>query len=117
MSPNVSARRPPSVSGTNRCQPVRSGAASSSSVSARSCGESVAIPAHRFNQSGLAWISLDLLPDPTNVHIHRTRINRKGVSPDFAQERVAREHDARMFHKIKQKIVFLWFHVDQIALN
>src|SRR5918911_5733402 len=58
--------------------------------------KAVSEAANGFDPARLSRVVLELLPEPPDVDVNRSRVDREVVSPDLAQERVAREDDPRV---------------------
>src|SRR5271167_3151679 len=68
------------------------------------------------NESRFLRLGFDLLPEPDNVRVHRTRGGKAIVSPDILQQPVATQGLSWMDEEILQKLELLGRKLQRMAL-
>ena len=74
-------------------------------------------PPFSMHIPGLAWIALDLLPQPSDMHIHSAHIPRIFIAPNKIEQILSAIYLIGMMHKQLQKIKLLRCKVDLPAKN
>ena len=63
--------------------------------------------AHRDDARRLRRVRLDLLAQPTHVHVHSAAVAVEVIAPHARQQQIAREHRALMAHQLSQQAELL----------
>ena len=67
----------------------------------------IAFSTNRVNVPGIVCVVFDLLPQPRNVHVERTRGSLAGIRPYLTQNFLSRYHGAAALHQVVQQLELL----------